>query len=203
MILKYYCNLYLEELKNDVGGKNMKRKIIVVLICIVLTIPILTNCAIAEGKEDPEIIDDSFQIWDLTSGLNIISAWFENDDTNLYVSIKMASIKPKLFLAVSVLWSYNNVDYYASFQNNIYYFGYNTNGYLPWRMNDTSGNLYLENNIIKITVPLNEIGNPAKGEKLHSTWAMTHWSGFLGLNFHCPLDRAPNWGKLGKDYFIV
>ena len=181
----------------------MKRKIIVLLICVVSAIPILPNCAIAEDKDNPEIVDDSYQIWDLASGLNIISAWFENDDTNLYVSIKMANIKPKLFLGLSVLWSYNNVDYYASFQNNIYYFGYNTDGYLPWRMNNTSGNLDLENNIIKITVPLSEIGNPAIGEKIHNTWAMTHWSGFLGLNFHYPLDRAPKWENWGKDYLIV
>lgn len=181
----------------------MKRKIIAILICLFFTIPILANCTIAKDEEDPEIIDDSLQIWDLASGYNIISAWFDNDDTNLYVSIKMASIKPKLFLGISVLWSYKNVDYYACFQNNKYYYGEDTKSYFPWTRKDTTGVIDLENNVIKITVPLNEIGNPLEGEKFTSTWAMTHWSGFYGLNFHYPLDRAPEWGIYGKDYILI
>lgn len=187
----------------------MKLKIICVLICIVTIITVITNSTMAGEQEEPEIVDDSFQIFDLTGRLNIISAWFDNDDTNLYVSIKMASIKSNLILGISVLWSYKYVDYYASFQNNKYYFGDDTSTvkyfirYFPWKMKETSGNLDLENNIIRITVPLNEIGNPAEGEKLTNTWAMTHFSGMYGLNFYYPLDRAPKWGIWGKEYSLI
>ena len=97
-------------------------------------------------------------------GFNIISAWFSNDDVNLNVSIKMASIKPRNFFASTVLWRYNGVDYFASFKDNKYYFGDNTNTF--WWYKDTTGTLETDKNIITIIVPLNGIGNPGEGEQL-------------------------------------
>ena len=180
----------------------MKKKIIGIFVCMLLIFTLLPINATAGDEENPEIEDESWQIWDLIKVFNIISAWFSNDDVNLNVSIKMASIKPRNFFASTVLWRYNGVDYFASFQDNKYYFGDNTNTLLPWVYKDTTGTLETDKNIITIIVPLNEIGNPGEGEQLMNAWAMTHWSGYLGLNFHYPLERAPDWVKWGKNYTI-
>lgn len=179
----------------------MKRRIIGILVCMLLLITLFPINATAGDEENPEIEDDTWQIWDLIKGFNILSAWFSNDDINLYVSIKMADIQPRAFFASTVIWTYNEVQYFASFQGNHYYFGnYNNNIYL-WEYKDATGTLEIDKNIITIIIPLNEIDNPSEGEKLTSTWAMSHW-GLIGLNFHFPLDRAPNWGTYGKDYII-
>ena len=180
----------------------MKEKIMCVLIGTLLIITILPITAIAGDEENPEIEDETGEFWRFFPGFDIISAWFFNDGVNLYVSIKVANIQFRQFFAYTVLWRYKDTEYFASMQGAYFYFGEDTDGWLPWIYKDATGSLDEEKGIITITMPLSEIGNPGEGEKLTNTWAMTHWSGFLGLNFHFPLDRAPRWETSGKDYVI-
>jgi hypothetical protein len=98
-----------------------------------------------------------------------------------------------------------------------FYYGYNTGGLLPWRYIETTGSYDKSIDMVTINIPLNEIGNPKPGDHLINTWAMTHWNGpmyanaiiwkhfglpVIGLNFHLPYDRVPEWGEYGMDYIL-
>ena len=178
----------------------MKKKIIGIFVCMLLITTIMPITAIAGDEENPEIVDESDDT--LFSCLDIISAWFSDDDESLCVSIKVVTLKIIPFIGSTVIWGYKGTDYFASMQGGKYYFGDDKGKLIPWRYKDTTGSCNKETGIITIRVPMSEIDNPQQGEQLTNTWAMTHWSGFLGLNFHVPFDRAPEWGTWGKDYAI-
>ena len=150
-------------------------------------------------KEDPEIEDKS---GDTFGYLDIISAWFYGEGDYLYIAIKVANLKIMLRTVYTVFWKCNEKNYHATMFVNIvgplWMYGYFEEG-VGWITKGTEGSYNLEEGLIKIKIPKNEVGFK-KGDKLTNTFAFS-WQKIIFGWIPWFYDRAPDAGY-GKDYVI-
>jgi hypothetical protein len=200
----------------------MKKKLVGILVCMLM---LTTTFSVMAGDEqDPEIIDDESEEFDLfgpllryqflerfflryhiftdsdLDAIDILSAWIfeKSDDPDyLFASIKVRNLQYVSQRSVfSVHWSYNGKNWGVGSHCH-------TNGrYVScFAGEDRTRDHYeaectydLDNSIITFKLRKDIVGNPQPGDKLINTWAWT----CLRFSFE-PL----SWifgGELAKDY---
>ena len=205
------------------GKESMRKKIIGILICMLLTTTILPMTAFAGDPENPEITDPT---GDAFGYIDINSVWFFEKEVTpefLYVSEKING--PSNFVPMqtfAVFWTHKNIEYacvlgigfrldhWKSFAAVI---GNNDDEII-----DVNGTYNFETGIITWEIPKDIIGNPQAGDVLKDTWSNAFRRlGFIGrigftrtaLDVFILLvfgnnmwDYAPAKGEHGLDYII-
>ncbi len=165
------------------------KKISILIICIMLTLPILPFAVSAGDEENPEIEDPEddvllFGIYRLPilgkffKNFDIISAWFHenSDEPNiLYITMKVKRYKPPNQMAFySIFWYYNNTQFAAviiTIRGEDTYTGIqiDENTYIPvedfYTINEGE-------NKITFAIPKDIIGDPKPGETLSNPNAL-------------------------------
>jgi len=165
------------------------KKISSLIICIMLTLPILSFVVSAGDEENPEIEDPEkdvllFGIYRLPilgklfKHFDIISTWFHEDSNEpdlLYITMKVKSYKPPNKMAFySVFWYYNNTQYAAviiTVRGEDTYSGIqiDENTYIPVEDFYT---INKDENKITFAIPKDVIGDPEPGETLNNPSAL-------------------------------
>ena len=197
-------------------GVNMKRKIIVMSVCILFIITVFPINSIAGDEGDPEIIDDLDDVAGLflrflhpkaIERIDINSTWFyeKSDDTEtLRIVGKLNKVTHGLFLKSFywVYWTFNGRRYSATIITR----WYDIDGFVT---DMESGESHMvvplydgDSDIFGFLIPKNLIGNPKQGDILTNTWsATTIGFGISVFIFGLAGDRAPDL-DYGKDYII-
>ncbi|KYK31628.1 MAG: hypothetical protein AYK22_02115 [Thermoplasmatales archaeon SG8-52-3] len=210
------------------------KKIIRIFVCMLLIISFLsiTDTVLAGNKENPEIIDETddlfgmfirkpmifnffktFKIFNIKNFdfMDITSAWFyESPDyqDNLYFTIELKNlefINQRTIYAMH--WKFNDKSYAVAvhvYKNGEIqsFFAGRTIG--RWgKYYDINGSFDIENNIVSFVAPKSLIGNPEPGDILTKTDA---WTGlrFIFEPATIPLggEAAKDWAGYGEDYII-
>jgi hypothetical protein len=174
----------------------MKKKIIIIISCLILLNPIITYNVIAGSEEDPEVEDRirDVMIFGLFPFLpqfkykyaDIISAWIYEEENNpdyLYMSLKIRDLKDttEKYDAIYVIsWTMNSITYSAS----VHIFPQGPTAlhagptdeerddYLDYVKCD--GTIDSDNEIITWIIPKDAIGNPVNGQKIENILPHTH-----------------------------
>jgi hypothetical protein len=208
------------------GGNQMKNKIIIIIICTLLLLPVFSFSTIAGDPENPEVEDRIRDV--LLFGLfpflpqfnfkyvDIISAWiFEESDNPeyLYMNIKIRDLQDatEKYDAIYVIsWAYNSATYSASVH--ISPEGATS---LIAGPTDEEGNDYINfvvcegdidsiNDIISWKIPKDTIGSPSIGNKITNIVPHTHlrYPESSGIPMVDLFKDLPWNAKITKDYQI-
>jgi len=205
----------------------MNKKIVGIFVCMLLITTILpiTGSVIAGDENDPEIVDEPED--DVFDYLDIISAWFyENEDEPdyLFTALKIKEINPlHLKQHLTIHWEYNGVECASGMHIGYgkpwfdFSAGYGHGWWFQEHYQRIEGEYNEETGIIICKIPKNMINNPQKDDVLTNTHALTFERfGFIGrmgfdrwivttlisLLFQKHIcDFAPNTGY-GRDYII-
>jgi hypothetical protein len=205
------------------GKESMRKKIMGILICMLLTTTILPMTAFAGDPENPEITD---RIGDAFGYIDINSVWFfENEETPEFLFISMKINEPSRFVpqqTFAVFWTYNNIEYSCGLGVGFSFNDWKRFDVVIYNDNveimEINGTYNLEAGIITCEVPKTLIGNPQTGDVLTDTWSNAFRRlGFIGrigftrtsldliilLVFGNNMwDYAPERGEHGLDYII-
>jgi hypothetical protein len=211
----------------------MMKKIVGILVCTLLITAILPVTVMAGDEENPEIVDETddlfgifvknpkilnffkiLKIFNIESFdfMDITSAWFyENPDQQdcLYAAIKLKNlefINQRTIYAMH--WKFDGKNYavgvHVHSNGEIQsFFAGQTFGRFG-PYNNASGSFDLDDDILTFEIPKNIIGDPAPGDILTRTDAWT------GLRFiYEPVtillggEVAKDWAGYGTDYTII
>lgn len=193
----------------------MKKKIVGLFVCMLLTTTILPLTALAGDPENPEIKDDLNDTY--LPFLDIVSAWFyekADEPQYLYTAIKVQSINLKANAVLSIRWGYDGKEYVTGFDTFIFQKDVFRSGdpkrasHFQWiHMPECEGTVDRTTNVITWRVLKSNIGNPEKGDVLTNTRAAAVSGGyssflysFTGRDYR---DFAPNTqDEYGLDYVI-
>ena len=192
----------------------MKIKIVTIIVCLLISTPILSLAVIAGDEENPEIIDE---LDDTDIGtLDIDSVWFyeKSDEPDyLFISMKIKSLNERVNAVFSVTWFYNGIKYVSGldtffyrekvFRSGLYQRATNR----QWRsMPECEGIFDIDKSVITWKILKENIGNPQKDSVLTKTRVSAVF-GFpicfiLFLFVDCR-DFAPSIiTEYGRDYII-
>jgi hypothetical protein len=204
------------------GKESMRKKIIGILICMLLTTTILPKTAFAGDPENPEITDTA---GDAFGYIDIDSVWFfEKTETPQFLFVSMKINEPSKFIpqqTFAAFWKYNNIEYSCglgvgfSFDD---WKQFDVVIYNDVEIINANGTYNLETGIITCEIPKAIIGNPQTGDVLTDTWSNAFRRlGFIGrIGFTRTVldtiillvfgnnmwDYAPERGEHGLDYVI-
>jgi hypothetical protein len=208
--------------------KCMRRKIVGIFVCMLLTTTLLPITVMAGDEQNPEITDNT---GDAFGNIDINSVWFwEKTEEPNYLFICMKINQPnqnKIQQTFGIGWEYNDIVYGCSL-----YIGLHIIGWEMWAAGEyinsapgggpnyqsiDKGTYDKSTGIITWKIPKEIIGNPSPGDVLTKTNSIAFQRfGFLGLiGFSRPIidivvnrvfgnslwDNAPDTGY-GKDYVI-
>jgi len=208
----------------------MRRKIVGIFVCMLLTTTILPMTAIAGDEEHPEIKDTR---GDAFGNIDINSTWFsEKTEEPNYLFICMKINQPnqnKIQQTFAVGWEYNGIEYGCSLYISLHIIGWegwaageyinSAPGGGPNYHSIDKGTYDKSTGIITWKIPKEIIGNPGPSDVLTKTQSTAFQRfGFLGLiGFSRPIidliakrvfgnslwDYAPdNTSEYGLDYII-
>jgi len=193
----------------------MKKKIVGLFVCMLLTTTILPITALAGDPENPEIEDDLNDTY--LPFLDIVSAWFyekADEPEYLYTALKVQSINLKANAGLSIRWSYDGKEYVSGFDTYIFQDDVYRSGdpkrasHWQWiHMPECDGTVDRTTNIITWKILKSNIGNPEQGDVLTNTRAAAVPSGYSSFIYFFTnrdyRDFAPNTqDEYGLDYVI-
>ena len=193
----------------------MKKKIVGLFMCMLLTTTILPLTALAGDPENPELEDDLNDTY--LPFLDIVSAWFyekADEPQYLYTAVKVQSLNLKVNAVLSIRWSYNGKDYVSGFDTYIFQDDVFRSGdpkrasHWQWiHMPECDGTANRTANVITWKILKCNIGNPEQGDMLTNTRAAAVSGGYSSFIYFFTSrdyrDFAPNTqGEYGLDYVI-
>jgi hypothetical protein len=206
------------------GKENMRKKIIGILICTLLTTTMLPLTVLAGDPENPEITDPA---GDAFGYIDVDSVWFfEKEETPEFLYVSMKINEPSKFIpqqTFGIFWTHNNIEYSCGLGLGFRFDEWKTFDVVIYTENDVeiihiNGTYDLDAGIITCEIPKTLIGNPQTGDVLTDTWSNAFRRlGFIGrigftrttldliilLAFGNNMwDYAPERGEHGLDYII-
>jgi hypothetical protein len=171
----------------------MRKNLVGMLMCMMLTATLLPTIALAGDEENPEITDTE---GDASGNIDTKSVWFfEASEEPEYLFVCMKINEPKLYKiqqTFAVFWEYNDKLYSCGM-----FIGLHILGYEFWDAGEyinsaphggpnyfviDKGTYNTTTGIITWKVPKDIIGNPTSGDVLTKTWSNAFQRyGFLGL----------------------